>query len=107
MPGLVDNPLTTLEQPNVNNPRSTFDARTGMKSWLQSDLSPLQRFINNPFDITHTLSGGGLVTHNTINTFAFIRWNERSPVMISHIPLSIRKQDLFLLKCLQWELVLE
>ena len=91
MPGLVDIPLTTLEQPNVNNPRSTFDARTGMKSWLQSDVSPLQRFINNPFDITHTLSGGGLVTHSTINTFAFIRWTERFPIMISHIPLSIRR----------------
>jgi hypothetical protein len=91
MPGLVDIPLTTLEQPNVNGPRSTFDARTGMKSWLQSDLSPLQRFINNPLDITHTLSGGGLVTHSTINTFAFIRWTERFPIMISHIPLSIRR----------------
>ena len=59
MPGLVDIPLTTLEQPIVNGPRSTFDALTGMKSRLQSDVSPLQRFINNPFDITRTLSGGG------------------------------------------------
>ena len=42
LPGLVDIPLTTLEQPTVNNPRSTFDARTGVQSWLQSDLSPLQ-----------------------------------------------------------------
>ena len=48
MPGLVDIPLTTLEQPNVHGPGSTFDARTGMKSWLQSEVSPLQRFINKP-----------------------------------------------------------
>ena len=69
----------------------TFDARTGMKSWLQTEVSPLQRFINNPCHIVHTFSGGGLVTHSTINTFAFIRWTERFPIMISHIPLSIRR----------------
>ena len=71
----------------------TFDSETGRKSWVTDDEGslPLRNFINKPFDITHTLSSGGLVTHSTINTFALIRWNERFPVMISHIPLSIRK----------------
>ena len=50
-----------------------YDTNTRQKSWMQSEVSPLQRFINHPFDITHTLSGGGLVTHSTINTFTFIR----------------------------------
>ena len=53
----------------------TFDSETGRKSWVTDDEGslPLRNFINHPFDISHTLSGGGLVTHSTINTFAFIR----------------------------------
>ena len=66
----------------------TFDSETGRKSWVTDDEGslPLRNFMNNPFDITHTLSGGGLVTHSTITTVALIRWNERSPIMLSHIP---------------------
>ena len=96
---------------NVFNQRTVmaFDSETGHKSWVTDDEGslPLRNVINHPFDITHTLSGGGLVTHSTINTIAFIRWNERSPVIISHIPLSIRRTESILLKCVQWELVLE
>ena len=67
----------------------TYDTRTNIRSWL--DNSDLNRFKEGNYDLAHTLSGGGLVTHSTINTFAFIRWTERFPIMISHIPLSIRR----------------
>ena len=70
-----------------------FDSETGRKSWVGDDEGslPLRNFMNSPYDITHTISGGGLVTHSTTTTFACLRWHERSPVMISHIPLSIRR----------------
>ena len=67
----------------------TYATRTNAKSWI--DNTDLSRFKTGNYDITHTLSGGGLVTHSAINTFAFLRWNELFPVMISHIPLSIRR----------------
>ena len=59
------------------------------KSWI--DNTDLSRFKTGNYDITHTLSGGSLVTHSTINTSAFITWNERFPVIMSHIPWSIRR----------------
>ena len=62
-----------------------------MKSWLQSDVSPLQRFVNNPFDITHALSGGGIAIYSRVNQFAFIRWFREHPIRIAHIPCSIRR----------------
>jgi hypothetical protein len=69
----------------------TYDTTRDIRSWLQSEVSPLQRFINNPFDITHTLSGGGIATYSRVNQFAFIRWFREHPIRISHIPFSIRR----------------
>ena len=55
---------------------------------MQYEVSPLQRFINNPFDITHTLSGGGIATYSRVNQSAFIRWFREHPIAI---PFSIRR----------------
>ena len=71
----------------------TFDSETGRKSWVTDDEGslPLRNFINNPFDITHTLSGGGIATYSRVNQVAFIRWFREHPIRISHIPFSIRR----------------
>ena len=42
----------------------TFDRETGRKSWVIDDEGslPMRNFINKPFDISRTLSGGGIAT---------------------------------------------
>ena len=48
----------------------TYDTRTNTRSWL--DNLDLNRFKQGNYDLARMLSGGGLVAHSTINTFAFI-----------------------------------